>query len=103
MDQILKGTTAFLARRSDTAADSLRTLIHSRLQQVEQDKADSQKRSDADYILMGALMTRYDTINERGSAQQPWRLYMRDYIHSPTGDEWRILSEGADEQQVKLL
>ncbi|KAI7860093.1 hypothetical protein BDC45DRAFT_431802 [Circinella umbellata] len=54
-------------------------------------------QSSSNYILMGALMHRYDP-------QEPqWEFYLRDFISNDDGKLWRVLSDhNAERNEIKI-
>ncbi|KAF7727697.1 nuclear mRNA export, poly(A)+RNA binding protein [Apophysomyces ossiformis] len=93
IDSILHGTLDYLHQRQ-AATSSVDQLIHSRLKQYAVDGMKHEPMVGIDLLLMGALMVRYDSLQNEGYTPHSWCLYLRDYIESSTGSVWRVL--GAD-------
>ncbi|KAI8137412.1 hypothetical protein BJV82DRAFT_674761 [Fennellomyces sp. T-0311] len=106
IDSVLGSTMDFLRGIHDaqgTTMEALDQLVHSRLDQFMEDhnallrQQENMRQASSDYILMGALMRRYDDL------QPEWQLYLRDYISSDNGKLWRILAElNSDRLETKI-
>lgn len=76
-------------------------LVAPRLEQYMVEQAQQKPVVAVDFLLMGALMVRYDSLQTEGYAPNSWCLYLRDYIESSTGSVWRVLG-GDTEVRVRL-
>ncbi|KAG2226689.1 hypothetical protein INT45_001036 [Circinella minor] len=81
----------------------LEQLVQSRICRFKHDKEIISKQQEntlqasSNYILMGALMNRYDP-------QEPqWEFYLRDFISNDDGKLWRVLSDhNAERNEIKI-
>ena len=105
IDAVLNSTMDFLSgmHSGESPMEVLNQLVDSRLNRFKHEydgllkQQENTRQASSDYILMGALMHRYDH-------QIPtWQLYLRDYISSDNGKLWRVLSEvDSDRRETKV-
>lgn len=98
MDDILNDTLEYLKQEHEKSEETdkvVEQLIELRLEQYSRDKFKFQQESneldDTTYHLMGALMTRYDSLVSHSS--KSWCLYLRDYTKGDDGSSWRVMFE----------
>ncbi|KAG0168405.1 hypothetical protein DFQ28_004872 [Apophysomyces sp. BC1034] len=90
IDSILCGALDYLHQQHiDTS--TVDELVASRLKQYTCERMKQEPAAGVDFLLMGALMVRYDSLQSEGYAPHSWCLYLRDYIESSTGSVWRVL------------
>ena len=121
IDSILDATMNYLSEQhgsgeaessssslSSSAATSssmqvLGQLVQSRMHRFKHDmeiisqQQENTLQASSDYILMGALMHRYD-------GQEPqWEFYLRDFISNDDGKLWRVISDqNTERSEIKV-
>ncbi|KAI8093019.1 uncharacterized protein BX664DRAFT_260136 [Halteromyces radiatus] len=80
--------------------------MNKRLEQLAKDREEyEQSRSvqpTSDFVMMGALMVKYDAIQMNGMMENAWYLYLRDYMDDVTGSIWRVLHAGDQDIEMRI-